>query len=113
MGSEKDNENGTLLLPDIEDYLESISYGYPVSISGLERIRSAITSHTSLSDDTSAIVLRLIFEEIRRALLRGERVQLKRFGSFYVSSPKVSGNKQRVFARFRPSPTLKQKLNEG
>jgi len=111
LGDKKDNDIEQLL-PDIEAYLESTSYGIPISISGIEKISSAITSHTSLSNENSAIVLRLIFEEIRRALLRGEIVRLKRFGSFFVSSPKLSGNKERVFLRFRPSATLKQKLNE-
>jgi nucleoid DNA-binding protein len=110
---EKDKENEQLLLPDIEEYLESISYGHPISVGAeLERISSAINSHTTLSKDNGNIVLRLFFEEIRRAVLRGEVVRLRGFGSFYVSGPKTSGNRERVFVKFRPSPILKRRLNE-
>lgn len=113
MSDEKNNENGELLLPDIEAYLENNSYGYPVWIdSGLDKFVSAIEARTALSRDNGKIVLRLIFEEIRNAILRGEIVVFRGLGSFFVSSPKTSGNKHRVFIRFRPSPILNRRLNE-
>lgn len=113
MDDEKNNENSELLLPDIEAYLESISYGHPISIGNeLERFSATITSYTNLSRENSNLVLRLFFEEIRRALLHGEIVRLRGFGSFFVSSPKLSGNRERIFFRFRPSPILRRKLNE-
>lgn len=113
MNDEKPNKNGELLFPGIDEYLESINYGYPISLGGteLDIFVKLINSYTTLNDENSGIILRLIFEEIRKALLRGEIINLRGFGSFYVSSPKVSGNKERVFIRFRPSKILRQRLN--
>lgn len=99
------------LFSDIDTYLETTGFGKPISIVGLENIREAIIANTSLDEASADVIIRLYFHEIRNSLLKGEKVYLKNFGTFYVSSPKISNNKRNVFIKFSISKPLKRRLN--
>jgi nucleoid DNA-binding protein len=98
------------LLPDIDEYLDSIDNGVPVSILGLEDIVKTITAQTALTEEQSKVVLRLFFQEIRNSILRGDRVCLSKLGNFHVAGPATTGNKRKVFAKFTPSKKLLEKM---
>ena len=100
------------LLPDIEDYLESIDNSLPVSIIGLEHIEGAILAKTELNEYDSKVVLRLFFQEIRNYLLRKNKVDIRSLGQFYISSPRTSNNSKKVFVKFKAKKSLIRKLNE-
>ena len=95
-------------LPDIDDYLESMST--PVQVAGIEDIVDQVAAKTGLDLESATIVVQSIFQEIRNAMLKGETVTLRGFGEFYVSSPK-NGNKVRVFPKFKPYKSLTRKMN--
>jgi hypothetical protein len=93
-------------LPDIEVYFESRDFGVPITTRGLKHIRFEIMNKTGLDEYQSEVILRLFFEEIRRAVLRGETVYLKNFGRFWVSD-------KRGLILFHPSPNFRKQLNHG
>ncbi len=95
-------------LPDIEDYLESVST--PVQISELDDIIDHVAAKTGLDIEQASIVVQSIFQEIRNAMLRGESVTFRGLGEFYISSPK-NGNKIRIFPKFKPHKSLIRKMN--
>lgn len=101
------------LLPDIHAYLETIRTEDSVSSKGLEELIFKIRSITGLSEETCSDIISLFFEEIRNGILRGEIIELRGFGKFYVACPKNKITKNRVVARFRPAPLLIKKLNEN
>ena len=105
------NKDESDFLPDIEAYLESIDNNLPVTLQGLDSIVDAVTARTSLNNEAAKIVVRLFFQEIRHALLKNIKVTFRKLGSFQISSPK-SGNKIRVFVKFKPSPSLVKDINE-
>lgn len=100
------------LLPDVEEYLESIDFNLPVSIDNLEHIVGAIVAKTNLNEYDAKKVLRLFFQEIRNSILKKQKVNIRRLGSFYVSSPYTSNNSKKVFVKFEPKKSLIKKLNE-
>ena len=100
------------LLPDIEDYLESIDHNLPVSTVGLEHIEGSIVANTKLNEHDSKVILRLFFQELRNSLLRKNKVDIRSLGRFYISSPATSNNTKKVFVKFKPKKSLIKKLNE-
>ena len=100
------------LLPDIEDYLESIDNNLPVSTAGLEDIEGAIIAKTGLNEHDAKVILRLFFQELRNSLLRKNKVDIRSLGRFYISSPATSNNSKKVFVKFKPKKSLLDKLNE-
>jgi hypothetical protein len=98
--------------PDIHDYLESVDNSKSVKTSSLGDIALKIRAHTGISKDASELILKHFFQEIRSAMLRGDVVSMKGFGKFFVSSPQVSGNKKRIFPKFRPHKPLIRQLND-
>lgn len=100
------------LLPNIEDYFESINHNLPISILGLEQIEAAIIAKTKLDKNNSKIILCLFFQEIRNALLRKKKIDIRELGSFIISSPAVTSTKKRIFVKFTPKPKLVKKINE-
>jgi nucleoid DNA-binding protein len=98
--------------PDIHDYLESAENSKSVNVKGFDELIYKIRAHTGLSYDASSLVLKYFFQDIRNAMLRGDIVALNGFGKFFISSPKNTNNKQKVFAKFKPYTQLANKLNE-
>ena len=101
------------LLPDIEDYLETLDHGQPIIINEeLESIVNAMAAKSSLNKEQAKIVLRLFLQEIRAALLRGEIISIKHWGRLFVSSPRTTGNTERVFVKYKPTKSLLNKIND-
>ena len=98
--------------PDIHDYLESVENSKSVNVKGFEELIYKIRAHTGLSFEASSLVLKHFFQDIRNAMLRGDIIALSGFGKFFISSPKNTNNKNKVFAKFKPYPQLSNKLNE-
>lgn len=98
-------------LPGIDQYLSSQGDGAPIDISGLDHIIEAITAYCGLTKEQSNRILCLFFQEIRSSMLRGDVVDLRSLGSFFVSSPKVTSNIQRVFPKFKAKKSLIKRLN--
>lgn len=99
------------LLPDISKYLEQVENTKSVNINGLDEIAYRMRASTGLSKEACMIVLKLFFQEIRNSILRGDVVALYRFGKFFLSTPKTSKNKKRIFPKFKPYQALLSKLN--
>ncbi len=83
-----------------------------------------VSSKTNLTKKKAEEVINATFEEISRALQRGERLQIPAFGVFYVKERKErqgrnpkTGEKITIPAKkvaiFRVSKALESKLNEG
>lgn len=98
--------------PDIHEYLESTDNSKSVSIKHVEEIAYYIRAHTDLSIDASKLLLKYFFQEVRSNMMKGNVVILRRFGKFFISSPRVTGNKERVFPKFEPSAELIDAINQ-
>jgi nucleoid DNA-binding protein len=98
--------------PGIDEYLESIGHGFPINVDGLEEISTAISTKTGLSFEQSEIILRLFFQEIRHAIIRGDVINLRMLGKFLVSSPATTGNSRKVFVKFMPSNELLSRIRK-
>jgi len=94
------------LLPDIDEYLESIHENAPVDATGLTELIYKVRASTGLSKDICTILISLFFQEIRNQLLRGNSVYLKRFGKFQMNKDPT-----KVFPKFKTSKWLRHKLN--
>jgi len=99
-------EQGPELLPDIEEYLESVDENAPVSPKGLDELIYKVRASTGLSKDTCSILITLFFQEIRNQMLRGNIISLKGFGKFLIAK-----RSKKIFPKFKPSKWLKNKLN--
>lgn len=98
--------------PDIHDYLDSLDNSASVDVKNLDYLIHKIMAHTGLSKYVSGLIVKYFFQTIRNLILRGEIIRLNGLGSFYVSSPKVTKNKDKIFIKFKPVMQLSKKLNE-
>ena len=103
--------NEVQLLPGITEYLESLDDNSPVTVTDLDELVAKIQASTGLNEDSSAIILRLFFQEIRSQVLKGNTVALKGLGRFFISSPKVNSNKKKIYPTFKPFKELVASLN--
>jgi integration host factor subunit alpha len=82
----------------------------------------ALYEKVGLSKKESSELVEIIFETIRKALEKGEKVKISGFGNFNVRSKKVrrgrnpqTGEEIKISARsvltFKASPVLKKALN--
>ena len=101
-------------LTGIDEYLSRMGDGCPVSVPELDHIIKSITAHCSdLNEEQATRLLSLFFQEIRSAVLQGKVVDIRNFGSFFITSPRTDKNKEHVFLRFKPKRSLIKKLNHG
>jgi len=100
------------LLPDIDQYLESIDNNLPISVSNLIEIIESISANTGLKKETSEIILRLFFQEIRNCLLNKQVVSIRKLGSFLISSPVITKNSKKIFPKFKAKKSLIRNINE-
>ena len=98
-------------LPDIDEYLESINDNHPIKVNNLDHLLLKIKSYTGLEKDIVEIIVRTFFQEMRNQALKGNMINIARFGKFFVSSPK-RGNKKKIFIKFKPLKHLVDKLND-
>ncbi len=99
------------LPPGIDDYLEKLDDLKAVKIDGLDDLLEEILVKTKLNPIEAKIVLQRFFQEIRNSMLRDRLVIIRGLGTFNVQSPKTTGTKKKIFASFKPSPSLKKRLN--
>lgn len=109
---ENDENDEDEFLPDIKTYLERTENKKSVSIKGLETLIAKLQASTGLSKEASSIITKLFFQEVRNAVLRGEKMFLYRFGTLFVSCPKNSKNVNRIFLKFNPFKKIIKKLND-
>lgn len=98
-------------LPDIFQYLEQLEGSKSVTAKGLEEIIYRMHASTGISKEACTIIIKVYFQEIRNAVLRGDKVVLAGLGKFILASPKNSKNKKKIFPKFKPYKTLIKKMN--
>lgn len=98
-------------LPGIDDFLAAQGSGHPIEVPELEHIADALVAYTGLTKEQSIRILVLFFQEIRTSMLKGDVVDIRGLGSFFVSSPATTQNTKKVFAKFRPKHSLIKRLN--
>lgn len=96
--------------PDIDEYLDCYDNAKSVSTKGLDEIIYKVRAFTGLDYDVCARIVKLYFQEIRNAMLRGDVVVVKGLGKFFVSSP-LHGNKEYIFPKFELYKEFSKKLN--
>ena len=99
-------------LPGIEDHLAAHGSGQPIEVQELEHIVEAIEAYCGLTKEQSNRVLCLFFQEIRSAMLRGEIVDIRGLGSFFIASPNISSTAFRVFPKFIPKKSLLRRMGK-
>ena len=99
-------------LPDIQDYLEQANNSKAVTAAGQDELIFKVCAFTGLDYDSAKIIVKLFFHEMRNAVLRGDNVVLSDFGRMFLSSPKSTHNKKRVFLKFSPHKKFLRKINE-
>lgn len=105
-------EQGSKYYQGIDTHLEQINNERSISINGLDELIVKIKAKTGLSLEESEIVVRWFFQEIRNSMLRGDIVILAELGKFFISSPKTSKNKIRIFPKFKLFKKVIKKINE-
>jgi nucleoid DNA-binding protein len=98
-------------LPGIEEYLAAQGNGHPVEVQELDHVVEALVAYCGLTKEQSTRVLSLFFQEIRSAMLKGETVDIRGLGSFFISSPVTTDNTKKVFAKFKPKRSLLNRMN--
>jgi len=99
------------LLPDIDDHLERVDDNLPVELKNLDELLFTVRASTGLPIDSVKIIVRAFFQEIRNQVLKGNIIKLKALGRMFVAGPKT-GNKRKIFIKFKPSKTLSENLND-
>lgn len=95
------------LYEDIYNYLESISSVKSVTIKYLDELVRTIHANTDLSKENCALIVKIFFQEIRNAMLRGELVNLPQLGKFSI---RCSSN-DLLFPRLSVVKNLRKKIN--
>jgi hypothetical protein len=100
-------------LPDINQFLTGLGNQCPVTVPELGDIVEEVSARTKLSEDQANQVVKLFFQEIRGHLLRNGMVDISSLGRFFISSPSISGNKKRIFPKFKAKRSLIKRMNDG
>ena len=98
-------------LDGIEEYLSSLGNGCPVDVSELDHISEYLVAYCGLTKEQSKRILTLFFQEIRSFMLKGDVVDIRGLGSFFISSPTVTSNSKKVFPKFKCKRSLSRRLN--
>ena len=99
------------LLPNIDEHLERVSDNVPVELGNLDELLFKIRATTGLDIESIKIITRAFFQEIRNQILRGHVIRIKAIGKMFVAGPKT-GNKRKIFIKFKPSKQLLGRLND-
>lgn len=98
-------------LPSIDEYLRNIDDNCPVTLENLNELVDSVISKSPLNDETTKVICRLFFQEIRNALLNGERINLEGFGKFFAVGPGITGGR-RTQIYFRPNKKMLKDLDD-
>lgn len=104
-------DNKSALLPNIYDYLSTYTKEKVIP-ENLQYVIEKICDETGLSIETANEIVSVFFGEIKRSVLAGRIVTIRKFGKLFISSPKTSKNDKRIFLKFEPSPFLVKRLNQ-
>jgi len=96
----------------IEDYLKERGLNAAITISELNHIVEKVYAKTSLSKEESIQIVKLFFDEIRAGMINKEIIKVSKLGSFFISCPSVTNNKERVFAKFKPNKSFIKRMND-
>lgn len=97
---------------DIYEYLDKNEGRTSVSSKNLDDVVYKICAHTGFDFERSSIILEAILNEIRSNMLKGNKVNLKGFGSFFIASPKTKTTKNKIFPKFKAHKSLIIGLND-
>jgi len=97
--------------PDIHEYLEGVQNKKSVSAKDLDEMTLRVRAHTGLPREICSEIVKHCFQEMRNAMLRGERVTLRGLGKLYIASPRT-GSRKKIFPKFEPFDRLLSKVNE-
>jgi nucleoid DNA-binding protein len=98
-------------LPGIEEYLASRANWCPIDVSELDHISESIVAYCGVTKEQAKRILTQFFQVIRSTMLSGNVVDIRGFGSFFISSPAVSSNSKKVFPKFKAKKSLSRRLN--
>jgi len=99
-------------LPGIDQYLEQVIDNKSITTKDLDYLIYKICGVTGLKYETSKIIVRTCFQEMRNAVLRGDVITITDFGKLFLSSPKTTNSKKRIFVKFKPYKSLLRKIND-
>ena len=99
-------------LPGIEQYLEQVIDKNSITTKELDYLIYRMCGVTGLKYETSKIIVRTCFQEMRNAVLRGDVISITDFGKLFLSSPKTTNSKKRIFVKFKPYKTLLKEIND-
>jgi nucleoid DNA-binding protein len=97
----------TDLLPDIENYLESIDDDKPVDIKNLKELILKIRTYTGISVLASELIVKEFFQQIRNEIIKENSIELAKLGRFYS----VKKNRNKI-VKFKLAKRILTKLNE-
>lgn len=100
-------------LPGIDEYFAGKGDGHPVEAKELDHICEALIAYCGLTKEQSQRIVSLFFQEIRTAMLKGEAVDIRGFGTFFISSPVTTGNSRKVFPKFKAKKSLIKRIHNG
>lgn len=100
-------------LPGIDEYLADRGDGHPIEAKELDHICDALIAYCGLTKEQAQRILSLFFQEIRTAMLKGEVVDIRSFGTFFISSPLTTGNSKKVFPKFKAKKSLIKRMHNG
>jgi hypothetical protein len=98
-------------LTGIEEYLSSRGDGSPIDVSELDHIIEYIVAYCGLTKEQSKRILTMFFQEIRSNMLNGKIVDIRGFGSFFISSPILTSNSKKIFPKFKSKRSFTTRLN--
>lgn len=99
------------LLPNIDEHLERVSDNLPVELGNLDELLFKIRAATGLDIESIKIITRVFFQEIRNQVLRGHIIRIRSLGKMFIAGPKT-GNKRKIFIKFKPSKQITERLND-
>lgn len=100
------------LLPGILPYELGYNRSTSISTEGLEEIVRAVRAKTGLSENDAQEITISFFQEMRNAVLNGERVRINSFHMF-ISSPLTIANKSLCLIIAQLNKKFRKKLHES
>lgn len=97
-------------LPGIDEYLAARGDGHPIEVKELDHICEALVAYCGFTKEQSVRILSLFFQEIRSAMLKGEVIDIRGLGTFFISSPNTTGNALKVFPKFKAKKILAKRM---
>lgn len=98
-------------LPNHDQYLEQIDYGEPVGVDQLDALIYKIVVHTGINYESSKILVKYYFQELRNAMLRGDIIYLNYIGKLYIRCAKNgTGKGKQLVPVIRPFKDFNKKI---